>query len=123
MAKSKKKTRTRPGAPQATATKQQPMPTVAPATPGGPNRIARKEEARRQREAVHRRIARRRRFRIVGVVLALLLVAGGITAYLVTRPNPAAAAGCGSVQVTQSYPGGNDRTHINPGGTIPTPPP
>ena len=123
MAKSKKKARTRPGGAQATATKQPAMPAVAPATPGGPNRIARKEEARRQREVVRRRMAHRRQFRVIGLALALLLVAGGITAYVVTRPSAASAAGCGSVQVTSSYPGGNDRTHITAGGTVSSPPP
>ena len=98
------------------------MPTVAPATPGGPNRLARKEEARRQREVVRRRMARRRQLRVVGVVVAVLLVAGGITTYFVTRPSPAVAAGCGQVRVIQPYPGNNDRAHIG-GGQVNSPPP
>jgi hypothetical protein len=59
---------------------------------------------------------------VVGVVVAFFLVAGAITAYLLTRPNPGEAAGC-SIQVTKPYnPATNDRAHIG-GGTVTTPPP
>src|SRR5437867_4283084 len=67
------------------------MPTVAPATPGGPNRLARKEEARRQREALRRKMARRRGYRMVGLVVAFLLVAGAVSAYIVLKPSAAEA--------------------------------
>src|SRR2546427_8654725 len=123
MAKSKRKTRARSGGSRGTATKQAPpTPTVAPASPGGPNRIARKEEARRQREVLRRKMARRRTLRVVGVILALLVIAGAVTAYLMTRPDPAQAAGC-AVRVIKPYPGGNDRSHIQPGSPVTTPPP
>jgi Protein of unknown function (DUF3105) len=129
MAKKRNRARSglsaRGGTSSGTATKAragQPPPTVAPATPGGPNRQARKEEARRQREAVRRRRVRRRVLRWVGIVTAVLVVAAGIATYFVLRPNAAAAADCGSVQTVQPYPGGNDRTHIQSAGTIKTPP-
>jgi hypothetical protein len=56
-------------------------------------------------------MARRRRYRIVGAVLAVMLVAGGITTYAVTRPDPAVVAGCSSVNTTDPYPE-EDRRHI-----------
>jgi hypothetical protein len=93
------------------------LPRVAPAEPGGPNRAARKEAARQQREAIQRRMARRRYYRIIGAVLAILLVGGAIFLYNVTRPNPVEVAGCGPVQTTQPVrpaqegdPG--DRSHV-----------
>ncbi len=67
-------------------------------------------------------MARRRQLRVVGVVVAVLLVAGGITTYFVTRPSPAVAAGCSQVRVIQPYPGNNDRAHIG-GGQVNSPPP
>jgi Protein of unknown function (DUF3105) len=90
---------------------KEPLPRVAPAEPGGPNRLARKEEARRQREALRKKMARRRRYRIVGAVLAVTLVAGGITAYALTRPDSAEAAGCSTVETVGAYPE-EDRRHI-----------
>jgi hypothetical protein len=68
-------------------------------------------------------MSRRRQLRIGGIALAVLLVAGALTAYFVTRPNPAAIAGCSSVRTISPYPGGNDRTHITSGSLIKTPPP
>ena len=123
MAKSKRKGRQQAGSP--TGTKQVVrMPAVAPATPGGPNRLARKEEARRQREALRRKMARRRGLRIGGAVVAFVVVVAAVTVYVLTRPSPAAAAGCGSVQVIPPYnPTANDRAHITAGGSVPTPPP
>jgi hypothetical protein len=93
------------------------LPRVAPAEPGGPNRAARKEAARQQREAIQRRMARRRYYRVIGAVLAVLLVAGAITAYQLTRPSPTAVAGCGPVQKTQAVrpapaSGLGDRSHV-----------
>jgi hypothetical protein len=79
---------------------------------GAPNRQARKEEARRQREAVRRRITRRKRLRVVGAALAVVMVIGGITAYAMTRPDPAREAGCGSTQLIGAYPGNEDRVHV-----------
>jgi hypothetical protein len=126
MAKKRNRARSGPsargGTPSGTATKAlagQPPPTVAPATPGGPNRQARKEEARRQREAVRRRRARRRVLRWVGIVTAVLVVAAGIATYFVLRPNAAAAADCGSVATIRPWPGGdvNDRAHIGTQGS------
>ena len=57
----------------------QPVPkvAVAPASPDGPNRKVRKEEARRQREALQRKIARRRTLRW-GIAAAVVLVAIGV---------------------------------------------
>jgi hypothetical protein len=85
---------------------------VAPAEPGGPNRQARKEEARRQREVIQRKMARRRYYRLIGVITAVVVVAGAVAVYAVTRPDPAEAADCGSIQVVKQFPGGNDRAHI-----------
>src|SRR5262249_48602078 len=120
MAGRRKRTTSRPqGA-------EPPKAAVAPATPGGPNRQARKDEARRQREAIRRRMSRRRAYRIVSLIVAFVVVAGGITAFIVLRPSAAKAAGCGPIQVVRSYnPASEDRTHIDPTGTGPvkTPPP
>jgi len=57
---------------------QRPVPkvAVAPASPDGPNRKVRKEEARRQREALQRKIARRKFIQWGVVVVVILLVAG-----------------------------------------------
>lgn len=104
-----------------------PPPTVpvAPATPGGPNRQARKEEARRRREAIRRRMARRRILRVAGAVLAVLVVAGAISAYVVLKPSAAAAAGCGPVQTIVPYnPSTQEVSHIGSGGagSVATPP-
>jgi hypothetical protein len=105
-----------------------------PATPGGPNRLARKEEARKERERIRRKIARRRLYRRSGqVAIALLVVAALI--FLLTRPKaklnaeeqqllsegsaPATltAAGCDAVQTIPPYsPDSADRTHIGAAG-------
>jgi Protein of unknown function (DUF3105) len=102
-----------------------PKPAVAPATPGGPNRQARKDEARRQREALRRKMSRRRAYRVVSLVVAFVVVAGGIAAFIVLRPSAAKAAGCGPVQVIRPYnPSTEDRTHIgSQGSPVATPPP
>lgn len=104
----------RPGSrPQrgAAAQVREPLPRVAPPEPGGPNRLARKEEARRQREALRKKMARRRRYRVVGAVTAVALVAGGIAFYALTRPDPGQVAGCSAVESIGAYPE-EDRRHI-----------
>jgi len=111
-----------------------------PATPGGPNRLARKEEARKERERIRRKIARRRLYRRSGQVAIALLVVGGLIFFL-TRPNAKlnseeqsllaegsaqatlSAAGCDAVQTIPPYdPDSADRTHIGAAG-FETPPP
>ena len=68
-------------------------------------------------------MARRRWYRVGAAVLALAAVAAGVTGYLVTRPNPAAAAGCTAVRTTPDYRGGQDRVHIGTrGGPAKAPP-
>ena len=62
-----------------------PSAKVAPAEPGGPNRQARKEEARRQREAIQRKMSRRRYYRLIGVITAVVVVAGAIAGVLRER--------------------------------------
>jgi hypothetical protein len=118
MARRRKRTTSRPE-----GASVPPKPAVAPATPGGPNRQARKEEARRQREALQRKMSRRRAYRVVSVVVAFLLVAGGIVAFVALRPSAAEAAGCGPVRVIPPYnPSSEDRTHIGQ-APVATPPP
>lgn len=95
-----------------------------PGTPGGPNRLARKEEARRQREAIRRRMARRRFLGRAGVVALAVAVVAGVGAYVALKPNPAKAAECGSVQTVPPYdPASVDRAHVNSQGVVKTPPP
>jgi hypothetical protein len=118
---------------RATATVSGPQASpvrVQPAEPGGPNRQARKDEARRLREAIRRRQARRRFYRIGVVVLAVLVAAGAITLVAVrshkSTTKVLADAGCGAVQTTQAYSGGLDRAHIGgqgANGTVQTAPP
>src|SRR2546428_3416295 len=103
----------------------------APATPGGPSRIERKEAARRARERLRRQMARRRTYRRIGIALIAAVVVARI-ALLANRPKgsaltkeerdlvaaaPAAmkTAGCGAIQTIKEYPNGNDRTHIATG--------
>jgi len=90
-----------------------------PASPGGPNRLARKEEARRQREALQRKMARRRITRVIGAVVAVLLVASGISVYLVLKPSAAEAADCTAVQTVAPWKGGQsfDRSHFGTQGS------
>jgi hypothetical protein len=127
MAKKKKRRPTssnRPGGAVATSTsgrRRAPVPTVkpAPSEPGGPNRLARKEEARRQREVIRRRMARRRFLGRAGVVSLAVAVVAGVGVYLALKPNPAKQAGCGDVQTIQPYdPAAQDRGHISVAGTI-----
>ena len=129
MAKRKKNrpSGARPGGTK-TATPSTALPRVAPAEPGGPNRAARKEEARRQREAIQKRMARRKTYRVVAAVVAVLLVGGAITAYQLTRPSPAPAAGCSPVQATKVMTSdARDHAHLTTErpslSTYPTTPP
>ena len=111
---------------------KRPAPPVrpAPASPGGPNRIQRKEEARREREAIQRRASRRQALRRGGwitagiaivVVIVLLFVNNATTAgltkeeqkLLADAPAAAQAAGCSAVQTVKPYdPVSLDRAHI-----------
>ena len=110
-----------------------------PASPGGPNRLERKEAARRARERLRRRMERRRLYRRLGIGLIVVALIAGV-ALLATRPkrSPLTAqeralladataamktAGCSSVQTIKDYPNGNDRTHIGSAAAVPTPPP
>jgi hypothetical protein len=113
----------------------------APASPGGPNRLERKEAARRARDRLRRQMARRRTYRRAGIVLVGAVLVAGIV-LLANRPKgsaltkeeqdllaaaPAAmnAAGCGSVQTISTYKGDDtlDRAHIGTASDVPTPPP
>ena len=130
----------------ATATRRPPSkpvetPTVkpAPAEAGGPNRLARKEEARRERERLRRKMARRRMVRRAGRWgVAALVVAGVVGAFfllnrpqglsaaqravLTTAQRAARAAGCTGITTVNPYRGNADRTHIG-AAEAPQPPP
>ena len=105
------------------------VPKPVPATPGGPNRQARKEEARRQREALQRKMSRRRYYRFVGAVVAVLFVAAAVTGVVIYQSGAlkraARAASCGLVRTIAPYsPAGEDRTHIGTQGSpVKTAPP
>lgn len=97
----------------------------------------RKEQARREREALQQRLATRRRRNRIGVGL----IAGGVAlaavavfatpdeggtptpeALLARASKAAAAAGCGDVQTTPSFdPADQDRQHVG-GGAVGAPP-
>ena len=139
MAKKKKRrpsSSSRPSGSTATATKRPsvkpPEPTAvkpAPAQEGGPNRLARKEEARRERERLRRKMARRRTLERAGRWgVAAAVVAGiGVAIFVSSRPKEATAAdraiiargvraakaaGCTGVTTTRQYRGDQDREHI-----------
>jgi hypothetical protein len=59
-----------------------PKVAVAPASPDGPNRKVRKEDARRQREALQRKAARRKFYRwgVAGAIVVALIVTGALVA-------------------------------------------
>jgi Protein of unknown function (DUF3105) len=101
-----------------------PVVKPEPASPGGPNRLARKEEARRQRVALQRKMGRRRTMRVIGAVVAVLLVASGISIYLVLKPSAAEAAGCTSLRTIKPYnPASEDRSHVGVASSpVSTPP-
>jgi len=98
----------------------------------------RKEEARRQRLEIQRRMARSRRTRWIAMGVVILLVAAGAT-YYALRPRPkvqepqallaaatkaAQAAGCTDVRDVGSYqPSNLDAAHIGVQGGPPTMPP
>jgi hypothetical protein len=69
MAKKSRSGTTPPGTPKV---------AVAPATPDGPNRKVRKEDARRQRESLQRKAARRKFYRwgVAGVIVVAVAIAG-----------------------------------------------
>jgi Protein of unknown function (DUF3105) len=149
MAKSKRKRAgsTRPSSSGRTATKSPtgsdaaPQPVrPEPATPGGPNRLERKEAARKAREAMRRREARMRVLKRIGTVA---VVGGVITAIvffavqgggkklndtekqlLSQAKDAAVTAGCGAVQDVQPYdPESEDRAHIGPTSSVTAMPP
>jgi hypothetical protein len=134
----KKKRRTRPTPrPQAP---NQPGPGSAPARTQQDRdeaRRLRRDEARRQRELIRRKMARRRYYQRGLWVLAGLVAAGGIY-FLATRPKGAALspqqqallaqapraakeAGCTGVKKVEAYPDGSDQGHI--GATVANAPP
>ncbi len=101
----------------------------------------RKEEARRQRAELERKMAAGRRNRRIAIVLVVVLVAG-VGAFVLTRPQEAKAtpaellasadqarqtAGCGKVETVGPYqPKSQDRAHIVaqlPLSTYPSVPP
>jgi hypothetical protein len=107
-------------------------PTVktAPATPGGPNRQVRKEEARKQREAIQRKMSRRTWLRWVGLGAVVALIGVAVAGAVVYQSGAASraikAAGCGPVQAVPPYKTNPalDRAHIDPKGQqVTTPPP
>jgi Protein of unknown function (DUF3105) len=98
----------------------------------------RKEEARRQRLEIQRRMARTRRTRWIALAVAVLLVAAGATYYalrprpkvqdpqelLAAAPQAAKAAGCTDVRDVGPYqPETQDRAHVGVQGGAPTIPP
>jgi hypothetical protein len=106
----------------------------APRRPGEGRRLTkaeRKEQARREREELQRKLASKRRARTIGiaaggaviaavVVAATLLPSGGDfpePAQLLQRASAAATeAGCGEVETTPDYdPAENDRSHMTTG--------
>src|SRR5262245_18479313 len=88
----------------------------------------RKDEARRQRVELQRKMARSKRNRRIAMAVVVVVVAG-IGAYALTRPQPAEAspqelltaapratkaAGCGEVQnVGPFQPKSQDRSHVS----------
>jgi len=112
----------------------------APASPGGPNRLERKEVARRARERLRRQMARRRMYRRAGIALIAAVLVAGIVLLATKRTTgsaltseersllaqaPAAmqAAGCGPIQTIKPYPNNHDRTHITAGSDVTVSPP
>jgi hypothetical protein len=118
-------------------------PAVADGAPPT-RRDERRAEAERRRKAIVKAAARKRRLKRVSLIAAVLLVAGGVTAYALTRPTPvsaasierrllantgaADAAGCGEVKTIAPYPGAakDDRAHVStypPISSYPSQPP
>jgi uncharacterized protein DUF3105 len=112
----------------------------APASPGGPNRLERKEEARKQRETIRKRMARRRRMRRGGVWLGVAVAVTAVVFLIVqvsrsgklndeernllaAAPAAARGAGCSQLQTIQPYnPESQDRLHIGGDGVTAPPP-
>jgi uncharacterized protein DUF3105 len=148
LANKKKKRRSgsgsRPAGRTATPTRERRLQAEsvrpAPATPGGPNRLERKELARKQREIIRRKIARRRFLRrgfrwliaavVVGVVVFLIVQSATPEKLnaeerrlVANAPAAATAAGCSGVQKVQPFdPESQDRTHLGAGGAAAMPP-
>jgi hypothetical protein len=119
----------------------------APRRPGEGRRLTkaeRKEQARREREELQRKLASKRRARTVGIVAGAAVIAAVVVAATLLpsggdSPEPAqllrqaaaaaAEAGCGEVATTPDYdPADNDRSHmttgqIEPLSSYPTIPP
>jgi hypothetical protein len=135
----------RPGGRSGTSTQDRlDSPAVKPerATPGGPNRLERKELARRQREAIRRKITRRRVARRGGIWLAAAAAIGLVVLLIVQTsgragdlngeerrlvsqaPAALSAAGCSGVTTVQPFnPEGLDQAHIGVAGGPETMPP
>jgi hypothetical protein len=96
----------------------------------------RKDQARREREELQRRLASKRRARTIGIAVGIVVIAGiAVAATLLPSgggdlPSPdrlisraigaADAAGCGDVTTTPPFdPPDQDRTHIGTGGAGP----
>jgi Protein of unknown function (DUF3105) len=138
--KSKRRGPGRAGAGTATAPGAGPSAVKPqPATPGGPNRLERKEAARQARERLRRKTVRRRTYRRLAIGLAVAAVVGVIvyfavrpegaaltaeqSALLEQAPQAATTAGCSDVQTIGEYdPASQDRAHIG-GPEVPNPPP
>jgi hypothetical protein len=96
-----------------------PKVSVAPATPDGPNRKVRKEEARKQREAIQRKAGRRKLYRwgVAGVIVVAVAIAGTAVALnqksspSSTSSPPATLAGMQHTQApwTNGLPGLKER--------------
>jgi hypothetical protein len=101
-----------------------------------PTKAQRKEQARRERLEIQRRMARARRNRWIALGVAAVLAAG-VALFVVTRPKPkvltptqllaasadqATAAGCSKVRTIPEYGQGLDRAHIGVSGGPPTMP-
>jgi hypothetical protein len=69
-----------------------PNGSVTTTTPAGANRLARKEEARRQREILRRKDARRRAFRRYGTIAAIAVVVICVIALLIVSNKPKSSA-------------------------------
>jgi hypothetical protein len=107
---------------------------------GRMTKAERKDEARRQRIEIERRMARARRNRWIALGVAFVLAAG-VAVFVVTRPKPASTssspadllaasadasktAGCSAVRTVAPYqPETDDRAHIGVGGSYASLPP
>jgi hypothetical protein len=135
----------RPGGGSGTSTQDRlhtPAVKPEPATPGGPNRLERKELARRQREKIRRRMARRRIARRTGIWLGVAAVVAVAVLFIVQTsgragelnaeerqlldqaPAAVSSAGCTGVTSVEPFdPPDQDQAHIGVGGGPATMPP